>query len=931
MASTYVNDLRLEEIGTGEQSGTWGATTNTNLELIAEAFSYGSEAIANASTHTITVADGASDEARSFYMKCTGGGQASTVTLAPNTLSKVWMIENATSYTLTFTQGSGANVAILAGEVKMIATDGGGSTAVIYDLFTDVNLAGTTKVAALTTSGNVSVGGNLDVTGTFDLSDSNFTNAGNIQLDSISGDADTDTSITFSGSDVITIANGGTGQVTFNNGSIVPVTDNDIDLGTSSLEFKDAYFDGTVTTDAIVADTADINGGTVDGAVIGGASAAAASVTTLAASGAITGSSTVQGTTITATSAFVPGTSDGAALGTTSLEFSDLFLADSSVINLGADQDVSLTHVHDTGILLNSTRQLQFGDSGTYIHQSADGVLDLVSDTEIEINATTIDINGAVDVSGEIAAASLDISGNVDIDGTTNLDAVDIDGAVQLDATFTVGANDQGYDVILYGDSASANMTWDTSADDLILNGAAGLIVPDGQLTLGSTAVTSTAAEINLIDGGTSRGTTAVASGDGILINDAGTMRMTNVDTVSTYFSSHNVGGGNIVTTGALNSGSITSGFGTIDTGSSAITTTGVITGGTLEATTDTSLGDNAAIGYTAAEGLILTGQGSTNDVTIKNDADTIVMRVPTGTDDVVFTDNVTISGDLTVSGDTTTVSTTNMVVSDNLIELNNGATSNSNDSGLVIERGSTGDNAIFMWDESADTFVLGTTTATGSATGNISVTDGALQAGSLDISGNIDVDGTANLDVVDIDGAVDMATTLAVAGNVDFNGDLDVDGTTNLDVVDIDGNVTIDGHLTVNGSGVTINTSVFPNTVHMLDSKALVFGTDADIEMLFSGSTFNINTKGNSLSIKNNLTTYLTLDGSGNFTFADGAFDIDIASHDTSNGLKLGGTLVTATATELNYVDGVTSAIQTQLAAKASVDDATALAIALG
>ena len=233
-------------------------------------------------------------------------------------------------------------------------------------------------------------------------------------------------------------------------------------------------------------------------------------------------------------------------------------------------------------------------------------------------------------------------------------------------------------------------------------------------------------------------------------------MRMTNVDTVSTYFSSHNVGGGNIVTTGALNSGSITSGFGTIDTGSSAITTTGVITGGTLEATGDTSSGDNAAIGYTAAEGLILTGQGSTNDVTIKNDADTIVMRVPTGTDDVVFADNVTISGDLTVSGDTTTVSTTNMVVSDNLIELNNGASSNSNDSGIVIERGSTGDNAIFMWDESADTFVLGTTTATGSATGNISVTDGALQAGSLDISGNIDVDGTANLDVVDIDGAVE-------------------------------------------------------------------------------------------------------------------------------------------------------------------------------
>ena len=758
---------------------------------------------------------------------------------------------------------------------------------------TEIQIAATTidMNGAVDISGNLSVGGNLDVTGTFDLSDSNFTNAGNIQLDSISGDGDTDTSITFSGSDVITFANGGTGQVTFNNGSIVPVTDNDIDLGTSSLEFKDAYFDGTVTTDALVADTADINGGTVDGATIGASSA-----------------TTVKGTTVTATTAFVPGTSDGATLGTSSLEFGDLFLADGGVVYLGADQDVTLTHVADTGILLNSTRQLQFGDSGTYIHQSADGVLDLVSDTEIEINATTIDINGAVVASGEIAAASLDISGNVDIDGTTNLDAVDIDGAVQLDATLTIGADDQGYDVILYGDTASANLTWDTSADDLIFNGAAGLIVPDGQLTLGSTAVSATAAEINLIDGGTSRGTTAVASGDGILINDAGTMRMTNVDTVSTYFSSHNVGGSNIVTTGALNSGSITSGFGTIDTGSSAITTTGVITGGTLEATGDTSSGDNAAIGYTAAEGLILTGQGSTNDVTIKNDADTIVMRVPTGTDDVVFADNVTISGDLTVSGDTTTVSTTNMVVSDNLIELNNGATSNSNDSGLVIERGSTGDNAIFMWDESADTFVLGTTTATGSATGNISVTDGALQAGSLDISGNIDVDGTANLDVVDIDGAVDMATTLAVAGNVDFNGDLDVDGTTNLDAVDIDGAVDMATTLSVTGNVTLGGQLIMPDVT---SAKILVADGTSYQEVAVSGD--------------------VTIANTGAVTIAANAVEGSMLNDNTISG-QTALTSGLATDDELLVSDGGTlKRMDVSVLTTLTDDNATALAIALG
>jgi len=152
MASSYDNDLRLNEQGTGDNSGSWGTVTNLNLEIIAEAFSYGTRAIANASTDNITLADGASDADRSMYLKLTGGGQACTVTFLPATISKVWLIENATSATLTFTQGSnGANVAVLAGQVKMIATDGGGSTnGVVYDLLTDVNLAGTTVMSGAT-------------------------------------------------------------------------------------------------------------------------------------------------------------------------------------------------------------------------------------------------------------------------------------------------------------------------------------------------------------------------------------------------------------------------------------------------------------------------------------------------------------------------------------------------------------------------------------------------------------------------------------------------------------------------------------------------------------------------------------------------------------------------------------------------------------
>ena len=196
--------------------------------------------------------------------------------------------------------------------------------------------------------------------------------------------------------------------------------------------------------------------------------------------------------------------------------------------------------------------------------------------TELDAEANLTFTGSALTCIGTITVGTNDTGHDVKFFGATSgsywLWDEDADGVVQI-GTLTVGVDDAGHDVKFFGNAASAYMLWDTSADDLILAGAAGLIVPDGQFTLGSTAVSSTAAEINLIDGGTARGTTAVASGDGILINDGGTMRMTNVDTVSTYFASHNVGGGNIVTTGALDSGSITSGFGAIDNGTSGIRT----------------------------------------------------------------------------------------------------------------------------------------------------------------------------------------------------------------------------------------------------------------------------------------------------------------------------------------------------------------------
>jgi len=105
------------------------------------------------------------------------------------------------------------------------------------------------------------------------------------------------------------------------------------------------------------------------------------------------------------------------------------------------------------------------------------------------------------------------------------------------------------------------------------------------------------------------------------------------------------------------------------------------------------------------------------------------------------LSDDITIAGDLTVNGTTTTVNQTNLDVSDNIIGLNRGAGSNANDSGLIIERGSTGDNAAILWDESADGFIMGTTTATPSGTGNLTIAKGNLVLNDLDVDGTLEAD----------------------------------------------------------------------------------------------------------------------------------------------------------------------------------------------
>ena len=167
--ATYVNDLRLKEIGTGESSGTWGTETNTNLELIGEALGFGTEAITtNADTHTTTVADGSTDPGRAMYLKYTGTlDSACTITIAPNTISRMHFIENATSgsQNIIISQGSGANVTIPAGDVKAVYLDGAGSGAAVTDAFASLNVVDLKVEDDLTVTDDTTIGGTLGVTG----------------------------------------------------------------------------------------------------------------------------------------------------------------------------------------------------------------------------------------------------------------------------------------------------------------------------------------------------------------------------------------------------------------------------------------------------------------------------------------------------------------------------------------------------------------------------------------------------------------------------------------------------------------------------------------------------------------------------------------------------------------------------------------------
>ena len=183
-----------------------------------------------------------------------------------------------------------------------------------------------------------------------------------------------------------------------------------------------------------------------------------------------------------------------------------------------------------------------------------------------------------------------------------------------------------------------------------------------------------------------------------------------------------------------------------------ALTSSGAITGTVLKATGDTSAGENASIGFTAAEGLILTGQGSTNDVTIKNDAEADVIEIPTGAT------NVTMAGTLDVTSDITgsTLNADGDTSAGDAAAIGYTATE-----GLILTgQGSTNDVTI---KNDADTAVIQIPTgATGvTMAGTLGVT-GAVTANAGVVIDNITIDGT-EIDLSSGDLTIDVAGDLLI------------------------------------------------------------------------------------------------------------------------------------------------------------------------
>jgi hypothetical protein len=538
MASTFTT-LGIEKMATGENAGTWGDKTNTNLDIVNTAISgYVEQAVTSGGTLALSITDGASTAtAQNAVIKLTGTITGNSIVTVPDSVEKVYIVTNGTSgaYTVQFKTASGTGITFGVSEktTKLLYSDG------------------------------------------TNIVDAGFSGALDIEGRELVLDADGDTTITADTDDQIDIKIAGADDFQFTANTFTAQSGSSIVVPESGLTF------GSTAITSTAAELNLLDG--VSGLVQADFTKLAAVDSTAAELNIVDGGTSATSTTVADADRVVlndNGTMVQVAVTDLAAYFDDEITAMPNLTSVGTLSTLTVDNVIINGSTIGHT-----GD--TDLITVASGVATVAG----EVSMTTLDIGGT-NVTATAAEINL-IDGGATV-GTTAI--ADGDGLLINDAGTMRVSTVQTLAAYLDDEiTAMPNLTsigtlTTLTVDNVIINGttightddtdlitlADGIATVAGEISvttldIGGTNLTTTAAEINLIDGGTSRGTTAVADGDGILINDAGTMRMTSVETVSTYMSAESVGGGNIVTTGALDSGSITSGFGAIDNGTSNI------------------------------------------------------------------------------------------------------------------------------------------------------------------------------------------------------------------------------------------------------------------------------------------------------------------------------------------------------------------------
>ena len=556
MASSYTG-LGSELMTTGENAGTWGSKTNTNLQILEQiAGGYVEQAVTT--TTTLSVSDGSTGATLSHrVIKFTGTLSANATVTIPLDVQQMYVLLNGTAgaYTLTFkyVSGSGSTVA-------WAATDKG--TKIVY------------ATADHASNPNM-VDSGISSTGAHDLDGNEFIL-----------DADADTSITAD-------------------------TDDQIDIKIAGAD------DFQFTANTFTAQS----GSTI--------AAQALTATTVTASGIVKTDDTTAATSTTDGSLQTDG---GLSVAADAIIGDDLkLLSDSAVLSFGADSDTTLTHTDGTGLTLNSTNKLLFRDTALSISSSTDGQLDIDADTEVEIATTTLDLNGALDVSG----------------------------ASQFSSTITVGVNDTGYDVKFFGATSGAYMLWDESTDDLVLAGASKLYLYDAAggeyLSSSGSALTiasgGTAWELPAADGSADQYLKTDGSGnlDWATLSSGVSLSAANSWTAKQSF---DLAAANITPATDGSHVHIEGGVTMTDTNTSGSGTASKYSQVSIEAITLAA--SNSSVTTTTASTLYISGSptAGTNQ-TLTN---AYALHVDAGT--VQFDGDLKVGGDLTITGDDLTMST---------------------------------------------------------------------------------------------------------------------------------------------------------------------------------------------------------------------------------------------------------------------------------